>query len=86
MLSPQDFNGCVLAIDEFHHVSADLENNRLGTLIQKAMAESDVHVIAMTGSYFRGDSTPVLTPEDEAKFTPVESVRLFVCGGGLVYK
>ncbi|AEX68917.1 DEAD/DEAH box helicase [Corynebacterium diphtheriae] len=71
MLSPQDFNGCVLAIDEFHHVSADLENNRLGTLIQKAMAESDVHVIAMTGSYFRGDSTPVLTPEDEAKFTPV---------------
>lgn len=71
VLSPHDFNGCVLAIDEFHHVSADLENNRLGALIQKAMAESDVHVIAMTGSYFRGDSAPVLTPEDEAKFTPV---------------
>ncbi|WP_299090500.1 DEAD/DEAH box helicase [uncultured Microbacterium sp.] len=25
----------------------------------------------MTGSYFRGDSVPVLAPEDEAKFTPV---------------
>ena len=25
----------------------------------------------MTGSYFRGDSVPVLLPEDEAKFTPV---------------
>ncbi|MGP5660664.1 DEAD/DEAH box helicase [Corynebacterium falsenii] len=70
-LSPEDFNGCVLAIDEFHHVSADLDNNRLGTVLRDVMAKSDVHVIAMTGSYFRGDSVPVLTAEDEAKFTPV---------------
>ncbi|WP_238596915.1 DEAD/DEAH box helicase [Corynebacterium heidelbergense] len=70
-LSPEDFNGCVLAIDEFHHVSADLENNRLGTVLREVMAKSDLHVIAMTGSYFRGDSVPVLTAEDEAKFTPV---------------
>ena len=70
-LSPEDFNGCVLAIDEFHHVSADLDNNRLGSVLRDVMAKSDVHVIAMTGSYFRGDSVPVLTAEDEAKFTPV---------------
>ena len=25
----------------------------------------------MTGSYFRGDTTPVLGPDDEAKFTRV---------------
>ncbi len=25
----------------------------------------------MTGSYFRGDTVPILTPEDEAKFTKV---------------
>lgn len=70
-LSPKDFNGCVLAIDEFHHVSADLDNNRLGTLLREVMNKSDVQVIAMTGSYFRGDSVPVLTPEDEERFTPV---------------
>lgn len=52
-LSPEDFNDCVLAIDEFHHVSADLENNRLGTVLRDVMAKSDVHVIAMTGSYAR---------------------------------
>ncbi|MCF4005593.1 ATP-dependent helicase [Corynebacterium uropygiale] len=70
-ISPEDFNGCVLAIDEFHHVSADLDNNRLGNLLRTVMDKSDVHVIAMTGSYFRGDSIPVLAPEDEARFTPV---------------
>ena len=35
------------------------------------MAKSDVHIVAMTGSYFRGDSVPVLLPEDEAQFTKV---------------
>lgn len=29
------------------------------------------HIIAMTGSYFRGDNVPVLMPEDEIKFTKV---------------
>ena len=61
----------MLAIDEFHHVSADLENNRLGTLLREVMNGSDAHIIAMTGSYFRGDALPVLLPGDEAKFTPV---------------
>lgn len=65
------FDGTLLAIDEFHHVSADTASNRLGELLKGVMAGSDAHVVAMTGSYFRGDSVPVLVPEDEAKFTPV---------------
>ncbi len=70
-LAPEAFNGTVLAIDEFHHVSADTEGNRLGALLREVMNGSDVHIVAMTGSYFRGDSVPVLSAEDEAKFTPV---------------
>ncbi len=70
-LTPDAFNGTVLAIDEFHHVSADTEASRLGALLRDVMNGSDVHVVAMTGSYFRGDSVPVLAAEDEARFTPV---------------
>lgn len=70
-LAPEDFNGAVLAIDEFHHVSADTESNRLAALLHDVMRDSDAHIVAMTGSYFRGDTVPVLAPEDEAKFTPV---------------
>lgn len=70
-LSPDAFNGCVLAIDEFHHVSSDVGSSRLGSLLRDVMHGSDVHVVAMTGSYFRGDAVPILLPEDEAKFTPV---------------
>ena len=61
----------MLAIDEFHHVSADTEASRLGALLRDVMNGSDVHIVAMTGSYFRGDSVPVLSAEDEARFTPV---------------
>src|SRR5690606_9611208 len=32
---------------------------------------STAHLVAMTGSYFRGDSVPVLLPEDEAKYIKV---------------
>ncbi|MBN8423092.1 ATP-dependent helicase [Microbacterium esteraromaticum] len=70
-LAPEAFDGTVLAIDEFHHVSADTEANRLGALLREVMNGSDVHIVAMTGSYFRGDSVPVLSADDEAKFTPV---------------
>lgn len=65
------FDNCLLAIDEFHHVSADKENSRLGGLLHSIMTKSNAHVVAMTGSYFRGDGVPVLMPEDEAKFTKV---------------
>ena len=69
-LEDSRFNDTLLAIDEFHHVSSD-EDNRLGELVRTVMQNSDAHIMAMTGSYFRGDSTPVLLPEDEAKFTKV---------------
>ncbi|MES2239442.1 MAG: DEAD/DEAH box helicase family protein [Bacteroidota bacterium] len=69
-LDETKFNNTLLAIDEFHHVSADV-NNRLGELLKSIMNRSTAHIIAMTGSYFRGDSVPILTPENEAKFTKV---------------
>lgn len=64
------FNDCVIAIDEFHHVSAD-GNNRLGEVLRSIMGKSTAHIVAMTGSYFRGDSVPVLLPELEAQFSKV---------------
>lgn len=69
-MTDTSLNDCLLAIDEFHHVSADGQN-RLGDVLRKVMEKSTAHIIAMTGSYFRGDSIPVLMPEDEAKFTKV---------------
>jgi hypothetical protein len=69
-LEETKFNDTILAIDEFHHVSADTDS-RLGELLRSIMQKSNAHVIAMTGSYFRGDSVPVLKPEDEARFTKV---------------
>lgn len=64
------FDDALVAVDEFHHVSEDAEN-RLGNVIHSLMTESSCHVIAMTGSYFRGDSVPVLSPEDERQFDRV---------------
>ena len=69
-LNIESFNNTLLAIDEFHHVSAAIEN-RLGEVLNKVMNKTNAHIIAMTGSYFRGDNIPVLMPEDEMKFTPV---------------
>ncbi|MFJ5483558.1 DEAD/DEAH box helicase [Pectobacterium actinidiae] len=65
-----DFDNCLVAIDEFHHVSAD-GDNRLGNLIDELIKKSSAHIVAMTGSYFRGDTVPILLPEDEALFTKV---------------
>jgi superfamily II DNA or RNA helicase len=69
-LDEKKLNNTLVAIDEFHHVSAD-GDNRLGEVMRNIMAKSNAHIVAMTGSYFRGDSVPVLLPEDEAKFTRV---------------
>ena len=66
-----DFDDVLLAVDEFHHVSADSANNRLGELVHVMMANSSAHILAMTGSYFRGDCVPVLVPEDEEKFSRI---------------
>ena len=64
------FDDRLIAIDEFHHVSAN-PDNKLGQHLGAFMARDKVHMVAMTGSYFRGDAEAVLSPEDEAKFQPV---------------
>jgi superfamily II DNA or RNA helicase len=69
-LDDSAFDNTLLAIDEFHHVSADVDN-RLGELLRSLIQKSTVHIVAMTGSYFRGDTLPVLKPEDEAKFKKI---------------
>jgi hypothetical protein len=69
-IDEQLFEGVVLAIDEFHHVSAS-EASRLGELVRSVMRNTGAHVIAMTGSYFRGDAIPVLEPGDEARFRKI---------------
>lgn len=69
-LDPKKLDNTLVAIDEFHHVSAE-GDNILGQVLKSIMHNSTAHIVAMTGSYFRGDSIPVLMPEDEAKFTKV---------------
>ena len=51
-------------------MSADVES-RLGDLLREIMRKSKAHIVAMTGTFFRGDSVPILLPEDEEKFTKV---------------
>jgi len=64
------FDGRMVAIDEFHHVSTN-PDNKLGAHLADLIARDKCHVVAMTGSYFRGDAEAVLHPEDEAKFETV---------------
>lgn len=69
-LNDSEFDDVLLAIDEFHHVSQD-DNSVLGNAIRNIIGNSTAHVVAMTGSYFRGDSVPILEPVDELKFDKV---------------
>lgn len=71
-------------IDEFHHGSAD-EDNRLGTLIRRLLNETSAHILAMTGSYFRGDAIPVMRPEDEVKFQPTINYNYYQQLNGYKY-
>lgn len=64
------FDDRLIAVDEFHHVSAS-PDNRLGSQLSDFLKRDKAHLVAMTGSYFRGDAAPVLLPEDEAKFETV---------------
>ncbi|QKV18297.1 DEAD/DEAH box helicase [Oricola thermophila] len=64
------FDDRLIAVDEFHHVSAN-PDNKLGQHLGQFIARDKVHIVAMTGSYFRGDAEPVLAPHDEAKFDTV---------------
>jgi superfamily II DNA or RNA helicase len=64
------FDGRLIAVDEFHHVSAN-PDNKLGLHLGEFISRDRVHVVAMTGSYFRGDAEAVLAPQDEGKFESV---------------
>lgn len=64
------FDDCLIAVDEFHHVSANPEN-KLGVHLGDFITRGKIHIVAMTGSYFRGDAEAVLSPQDEAKFETV---------------
>lgn len=69
-LDDETFNNCFVGIDEFHHTSADADSG-LGDVVRRLLNNSTAHILAMTGSYFRGDCVPVLRAEDEAQFYPV---------------
>lgn len=64
------FDDRLIAVDEFHHVSSN-PDNKLGLHLGQFIARDRVHIIAMTGSYFRGDAEAVLAPQDETKFDTV---------------
>ena len=64
------FDDRLIAVDEFHHVSAN-PDNKLGQHLGDFIARDRVHIVAMTGSYFRGDAEAVLAPQDEGKFDSV---------------
>jgi superfamily II DNA or RNA helicase len=69
-LGVEAFDERVIAVDEFHHVSAN-PDNKLGAHLGDFIARDKVHLVAMTGSYFRGDAEAVLAPHDEARFDTV---------------
>jgi superfamily II DNA or RNA helicase len=64
------FDERLIAVDEFHHVSAN-PDNKLGDHVRQLMTRDKTHILAMTGSYFRGDAEAVLHPDDESKFDTV---------------
>lgn len=66
----EKFDDRLIAVDEFHHVSAN-PDNKLGAQLGKLIERDRTHIVAMTGSYFRGDAEDVLTPADEARFDKV---------------
>lgn len=69
-LGVEVFDDCLVAVDEFHHVSAN-PDNKLGTHLSQFIVRDKAHIVAMTGSYFRGDAEAVLSPQDESKFEAV---------------
>ncbi len=64
------FDNRLIAVDEFHHISIN-PDNKLGDHVRQLMGRDKVHIIAMTGSYFRGDAEALLHPDDESRFETV---------------
>lgn len=83
-IEAEKLNNVFFGIDEFHHGSAD-ETNRLGNLIRRLLNETTAHILAMTGSYFRGDAVPVMRPEDEARFQPTINYNYYQQLNGYQY-
>ena len=69
-IDEKKFDNTLLAIDEFHHISAS-DASVLGNVLKSIISKSTAHIMAMTGSYFRGDAHPILLPEVEEKFEKV---------------
>jgi hypothetical protein len=69
-LGVEAFDDRLVAVDEFHHVSSN-PDNRLGSQLGQFIARDKAHIVAMTGSYFRGDAVAVLAPQDESRFETV---------------
>ncbi len=63
------FDDRLIAVDEFHHVSAN-PDNKLGLHLGQFIARDNVHIVAMTGSYFRGDAEAVLRRRTKRSSTP----------------
>jgi len=70
MFGVEKFDNRLIAVDKFHHVSTDPEN-KLGQHLGQFIARDKAHIVAMTGSYFRGDAEAVLAPHEGAKFATV---------------
>jgi superfamily II DNA or RNA helicase len=64
------FDDRLIAVDEFHHVSAN-PDAKLGMHMKEFISRNKAHIVAMTGSYFRGDAEAILEPDDEANFETV---------------
>lgn len=69
-LGVEAFADTLIGIDEFHHVSTEGENV-LGDCLDRIMSTTNAHVVAMTGSYFRGDNIAILSAQNEGKFHDV---------------
>lgn len=83
-LQDEQLNDCMFGIDEYHHSSADADNG-LGELIRRLITNTNAHIMAMTGSYFRGDGIPVMRPEDEAMFQPAINYNYYQQLNGYKY-
>ena len=83
-VSDEQVNDCFFGIDEYHHSSADAYNG-LGELVRRLIQNTSAHILAMTGSYFRGDAVPVMRPEDERLFQPAVNYNYYQQLNGYKY-
>ena len=83
-VADEQVNDCFFGIDEYHHSSADAYNG-LGELVRRLISSTSAHILAMTGSYFRGDAVPVMRPEDERLFQPAVNYNYYQQLNGYKY-